>query len=237
MIDRPYETSEGSYQIKSIDPDLLIYGGCTNSCCLMFNWAIDQFYRKEHEMLGGKIFDLIGQEVDSTEPELDGPYATPWLFGEQFPVANVYIRSMFFNISERHTRAHMIRAVLECLCFTMKWQMELYTKDIGKEIREIGVNGGGSLSPQWMQMMADILQIPVYVPEESRHSGAIGAAFAAAVGLGWYKQEDVKNFIQVDKRYEPDTTLADMYAVRYDRFKRLYGLVKDFYKEINGDIV
>ena len=131
----------------------------------------------------------------------------------------------------------MIRAVMECLCFSMKWQMELYTKDIGKEIREIGVNGGGSLSPQWMQMMADILQIPVYVPEESRHSGAIGAAFAAAVGLGWYEHKDVKNFVKVEKRYEPDKGLADMYAIRYERFKRIYETVKDLYEDINGDMV
>ena len=237
LIDHPYATSEGSYQIKSIDPKLLIYGGCTNSCCLMFNWAIDQLYHKEHAELGDRIFDLIGQEVDSVPPKLDDPYATPWLFGEQFPIADVYIRSLFFNISERHTRAHLIRAVMECLCFSMKWQMEQYAKDTGKDIKEIGVNGGGSLSPQWMGMMADILQMPVYVPEESRHSGAIGAAFAAAVGLGWCRFEDVKRFIKVDKWYQPHPELADMYALRYERFKKIYETVKDLYREINGDLV
>ena len=51
LIGQSCDGSEGSYQLDSIDPELLIYGGCTNSCCLMFDWAIDKFYHKEKESI------------------------------------------------------------------------------------------------------------------------------------------------------------------------------------------
>ena len=141
---------------------------------------------------------------------------------------------MFFNISEKHTRAHFIRAVLESLCFSMRGQIDLYRKDTGKNISEISVNGGGSLSPQWMQIMADVLQIPVHVPQETRHSGAVGAAIAAAVGLGWCDMDDTGSFIGVDKSYSPDAAKADLYTKKYKLFYEIYDMVKDLSKKLEA---
>lgn len=233
LTDEMCDASEGSYQITSVEPEILIYGGCTNSCCLMLDWTIDHFYKKEHEELGGKIYDLVNEEVSKVPAGCDGLSAFPWLFGEQFPISDSFIRASFFNISERHTRAHFVRAVMESLCFSMRGQMDLYTKDTGKTIEKLGVNGGGSLSEPWMQMMADIVKKPLYVPCETRHSGAIGAAFATAVGLGWCKLEDISEFIKEDKAYEPDPKKADIYDKKYELFYRYYELIKDISEELN----
>ena len=218
LIGQSCDGSEGSYQLDSIDPDLLIYGGCTNSCCLMFDWTIDKFYHKEKEELGGGIYTLIDEEIAKVSAGCDGLHAAPWLFGEQFPITDPYVRAMFFNISEKHTRAHFIRAVLESLCFSMRGQIDLYRKDTGKNISEISVNGGGSLSSQWMQIMADVLQIPVHVPEETRHSGAIGAAIAAAVGLGWCAIDDTSSFIGIERRCYPDASKEGRYMKKDQGF-------------------
>lgn len=233
LIDRAYDASEGSYQLSSIDPELMIYGGCTNSCCLMFDWAIDRFYKKEHEEMGGDIYKFIDEEISKVEPGCDGLYATPWLFGEQFPIADPFIRATFFNMKEKHTRAHFIRAVLESICFSMRGQIDLYGKDTGKNITEVGVNGGGSLSSQWMQMMADVLQMPVNVPEETRHSGAVGAAIAAAVGLGWCRMDEQDKFIGIEKSYYPDKSLAALYDERYKNFYEIYESIKSLSKKLN----
>ena len=233
LIDRVYETSEGSYQLNSINPELMIYGGCTNSCCLMFEWAIDRFYKKERKEMGSGIYDFIETEISKIKPGCEGLHAAPWLFGEQFPITDPFVRASFFNISEKHTRAHFIRAVLESLCFSMRGQIEVYRKDCGKKLSEIFVNGGGSLSPQWMQMMADILKIPVYVPKETRHSGAVGAAIAAAIGLGWCSMDDTSKFIGTEKCYYPDDTTAGFYDEKYDIFYELYDSIKELSKKIN----
>lgn len=234
LISQACDGSEGSYLLDSIDPKLLIYGGCTNSCCLMFDWVIDKFYHKEKEELGSGIYELIDEEVAKVPAGCEGLHAAPWLFGEQFPITDPYVRAMFFNISEKHTRAHFIRAVLESLCFSMRGQIDLYRKDAGKDISEISVNGGGSLSSQWMQIMADVLQMPVHVPEETRHSGAVGAAIAAAVGLGWCDMDDTGRFIGVDKSYSPDVTKAELYTKKYKLFYEIYDMVKDLSKKMEA---
>lgn len=235
MISGSCDGSEGSYQLDSIDPNLLIYGGCTNSCCLMFDWTIDKFYHKEKEELGSDIYSLIESEVANVPAGCDGLYAAPWLFGEQFPITDPHVRAMFFNISEKHTRAHFVRAVLESLCFSMRGQLDLYHKDTDKTVSEVGVNGGGSLSDVWMQMMSDVLQMPVHVPKETRHSGAVGAAMAAAVGLGWCKMSEISEFIGVERDYKPDPTKAELYDKRYENFYKIYDMIKDLSKELNEE--
>ena len=233
IIPRPVEASEGSYQLNSILPGKMIYGGCTNSCCLMLNWAIDHFYAKEHEDLGSGIYDFVNREVEKVPAGCDGLYAVPWLFGEQFPISDPYVRAAFFNISENHTRAHFIRAVMECLCFSMRGQIDLYRKDTGADLTEVGVNGGGSLSEPWMQMMADVLQMPVHVPESTRHSGAVGAALAAAIGLGWCDAEDIHEFVRTKYIYEPDTSLKKLYDDRYESYQMFYQSIKGLSEKMN----
>ena len=233
LIDQPYETSEGSYQIISMEPETLIYGGCTNCCCLMLDWAIEHFYAKEHKELGGDIYNFINQEIEKVPAGCDGLHAFPWLFGEQFPISDPFVRAAFFNVSEEHTRAHFVRAVLESLCMSMKGQIELYHKDTGNENGRIGVNGGGALSNPWMQMMADVLQTPIYVPKEARHSGAIGAAFATAVGLGWCKKEEIYDFIGIDRIYKPDTRNKEVYEKKYEIFFEYYDSIKALSRKIN----
>ncbi len=235
LTDRPYETSEGTYQLNSITPGLMIYGGCTNSCCMMQNWAIDRFYGKEKEELGDGIFDYLAEEMEGVAPGCDGLYAGPWLFGEQFPIADPRIRAVFFNIKEEHGRAHFMRAVLESLCFSMRGQIDIYKKDTGHVVREVGANGGGARSSFWMQMMADVLQMPVHVPEAARHSGAVGAALAAAIGLGWCGIENVRGFVRTEHSYYPNEKLAALYDRKYERWLRLYECIRELSGEINEE--
>ena len=236
IIDQVYETSEGTYQLNSIIPGIMIYGGCTNSCCTMQNWVIDQFYPREKEILGDKIFDWLSDEMNKVPDGCDDLYAAPWMFGEQFPIADPHIRAMFFNISDVHTRAHFLKAALESICFSMRGQLEICNKDTGIEVTKLGANGGGSLSPVWMQMLADITGVPVEVPEESRHSGAIGAALSVAIGLGWYSPEDISAFVHVDKVYQPNPANKELYDRKYANWYKMYYAVKDLYSELNGGI-
>lgn len=122
---------------------------------------------------------------------------------------------MFFNISEKHTRAHFIRAVLESLCFSMRGQIDLYRKDAGKDISEISVNGGGSLSSQWMSIMADVRRcrschLRKHVIQELSEQRSQRRS-----GLGWCDMDDTGSFIGVDKSYSPDVTKEELYTKKY----------------------
>ena len=215
-----------SYLLDGIDPKLLIYGGCTNSCCLMFDWVIDKFYHKEKEELGSGIYELIDEEVAKVPAGCEGLHAAPWLFGEQFPITDPYVRAMFFNISEKHTRAHFIRAVLESLCFSMRGQIDLYRKDAGKDISEISVNGGtSSLSfpsgcRSWqMCCRCRFMYLRKHVIQELSEQRSQRRS-----DWDWCDMDDTGSFIGVDKSYSPDVTKEELYTKKYKLFYEIYDM-------------
>ena len=231
LVREPVEAAPGSYYVGSIHPDLLIYGGCINSCCMAVNWCRDLMYSNEVRQLGAGVWDVINEEMAAVPPGCDGLLAAPWLFGEQFPVSNPNLRGTFVGAAQRHTRAHFIAAIVESICMSIRWQVEHYQKDHGRPVTKVTVNGGGSLSDPWMQRMADILQLPVQVPEQTRHSGAVGAALAAAIGLGICTFDNASQLITMERTYQPRWKLASLYDQQFRRFQALYQIVAPFYDD------
>ena len=234
LTDRRYNCSGGAYQLRSIFPGVNIYGGCTNCACLMQDWTARQLYAYELGAMGDGFYSWLETQLDTVEAGCRDLYAAPWLNGEQFPLTDPHLRAMFFNISEKHTRADMMQAVRESICFSMRGQMELYTKDTAGVVREIGCNGGGALSRSWMQMLADVCQVPVRIPSHATYSGAIGAAFAAAVGLGWYTPEQIGEFVHFDREFYPCRELSGLYDRKYRNWMKMYRSIKALYSELNG---
>jgi len=241
-------TGDGLYRVPGILPGTLIYGGCINSCCLTLDWAIDRFYGAEknqladdktfpegHKYYGSGIYDVVNDDAKAVSPGSDGLMVGPWLNGEQCPINDPRARGVFFNVKEEHKRGHFINAIYESICYSMKWQLEYYENDAGGKISRIGANGGGSLSDHWMQILADVLQMPVYVPSHARHSGAIGAALAASIGLGLTKEDEISSFVSVEKEFFPRREYADLYEDKYGKFKKLYLASKELFTELNDD--
>jgi len=199
----------------------------------MQNWAVQQFYSHEFKTMGTEFYPWLETELRGVSAGCDDLYAAPWLNGEQFPLADPHLRAMFFNISGKHSRAHMLQAVRESICFSMRGQMETYTKDTGGIIREMGCNGGGALSDSWMQMLADICQTTVKIPIHAEYSGAIGAAFAAAIGLGWHTADSIDEFVRLEKTFYPNAAYRALYDQKYTNWKKMHESVKDLYAELH----
>jgi len=225
-------TGDGLYILPSVIPGLFIYGGCINSCCMLLDWAINKFYGVEKAR--PDVYDIVNAEAESVPPGSDGLMAGPWLEGEQCPINDPFAGGVFFNMRAGHNRGDFIKAIYESICYSMKWQVEYYEKDSGRTIGRIGANGGGSLSNTWMQSLSDVLQIPVYVPAHSRHSGAIGAALSAAIGLGFINEQELSSFITVEREFYPRREYAGLYADRYQKFKKLYSASKELFAELNA---
>ena len=93
---------------------------------------------------------------------------------------------MFFGLGLENTAADMYHAVIEGVCFHLRWQMEAMDKLI-KASDPVRLAGGGALSAQTCQILADVLGKEILVPEDPQDTGAVGAAALAAVGLGEIK--------------------------------------------------
>ncbi|WP_329886850.1 xylulokinase [Pseudoramibacter faecis] len=203
--------------------------------CLAFDWAVEQFYHAERQLLGTKIFEFVNEDIKSIPAGSRNLIATHWLNGELPPLAK-NAKAVFFNLTAAHDRRHIIHAVMESVCYTHRRYLDIYEKANHKKPKSIRVVGGGAVSDLWMQMLADILGISVEVPESPRYTGAMGAYYCAMVGL---KRIDDYNAIydtvRIEKEFTPNSANAEIYKKLYDIYLDLYPALKNVYIAINGE--
>ncbi len=202
--------------------------------CFAFDWAVSQFYHEERNILGNDIFEFVDKQLEEIPAGSGDLIATHWLTGELPPLAK-NAKALFLNITSSHDRRHMVHAIMESICYTHRSYMETYEKKTGKKLDSIRVVGGGAGSDMWMQMLADVLQIKVEVPESPRYTGAIGAYYCAMVGLGMIENYDaIYKAVRIEKTFLPRKENAQIYEKLYNVYGKLFPALKDLYSEING---
>jgi sugar (pentulose or hexulose) kinase len=101
------------------------------------------------------------------------------------PTDRPYRKGIMLGFDARHTRAHGYRSILEAIALTMKDRVDAMADELGTSLREIVISGGGSTSPLFMQIFADVFGIPA--SRTRGPSGAsLGSAICAAVATGAY---------------------------------------------------
>ena len=141
----------------------------------------------------------------------------PFLYGSNM---DADATACFLGLSDRHTRGHVLRAVYEGVVFAHLTHLHRLLKFRAMPER-IRVSGGAARSDVWVQMIADIFQVPVDVPEGSE-LGALGAAICAAVAIGEYEsyQSACDAMVTFSRSYEPSAELSDVYRDKFARYKR-----------------
>lgn len=180
------------------------------------------------------LYDYLSATVSKVPAGSNGVIFTPWLHGNRCPFEDPNASGMFFNIKIETGKTEMIRAVLEGICFHLKWMLECQDKKIetSKEIRFVG---GGALSPVTCQMLSDILQRTIVTVEDSQDVGAVGAAILVGIGLGIIPSIDsVSEYVKKKHEFYPDPQNKSVYEKSYRVFKELYKSNKKLFKKLNG---
>lgn len=202
--------------------------------CMVYDWALEQFYNAERKIIGDDVFDLVNKEVDAIAPGSEGVIATHWLTGELPPLAK-NAKALFLNITSAHDRRHMVRAVMESVCYTHKKYLNLYEEKNNLKLDSVRVVGGGAVSDVWMQMLADVLQVKVEVPESPRYTGAMGAYYCAMVGLGKIENyAAIYDAVRIQKTFEPREEYGEIYEKMFNVYIKLYPALSGLYDELNG---
>ena len=158
----------------------------------------------------------------------------PWLHGNRCPFEDPGAAGMFFNIKLETGKTEMIRAVLEGVCYHLRWMLECQDRKI-KTSDPIRFSGGGALSDVTSQMLADITGRTIEVVESPQNVGSVGAAAVTCVGLGIMKSmEEVAEFIPAQKTFRPDPSARPAYDKNYEVFKQLHGANAKLFKRMNG---
>ncbi|MEG1551836.1 MAG: FGGY-family carbohydrate kinase, partial [Oscillospiraceae bacterium] len=191
-------------------------------------------HKEDRETVYTNLYDYMMAIVDTVPPGSNGIVFTPWLHGNRCPFEDPNARGMFFNISLETGKSEMIRAVLEGVCFHMRWMLETEAKKI-KTSNTIRFVGGGALSDVTCQIMADCTGRTIETVDSPQNIGAVGAAVTIAVGIGLIKDlGEAKRLIPTAKSFVPNIKNREIYDKNFSVFKDLYKANKKNFKILNG---
>lgn len=177
---------------------------------------IMSFEQKETKAEGGSIYDLTNEWAASIEPQDCNVIFLPFLNGSnESPLA----KGTFVGLTAFHNKKHMLRAVYEGIVFSHVTHVKKLLKNREKP-KSIRLSGGAANSDVWVQIFADALQIPIDVIED-KELGAQGAAMAAGIAAGIYKdyQEAIKRTVSITKTIEPRPEYKTVYEEKYATYR------------------
>ena len=180
------------------------------------------------------LYDYMTDVISKVPAGSGGVIFTPWLHGNRCPFEDPNSRGMFFNLSLETGKSELIRAVVEGVCFHLRWFMEAEEKKV-KASETIRFVGGGALSYMTCQILSDVLGKKIEVVDKPQNVGAVGAAVTIAVGSGLIDGfTQAKKLIPAVKTYSPNKDNKAVYDKQYKVFKNLYKANKENFAALNG---
>lgn len=194
--------------------------GVTQGAGLSLRWFRDQFgvtSQSERDP-----YDLLTQEAETTPVGADGLLWAPYLMGERTPHLDPNARAALVGLTASHTRAHIVRAILEGVAFSLRDSFEIF-KEMQVPIEKIRLAGGGARSSLWRQIQADIYgqEIETVQAEEG---AAYGVALLAGVAAGVWSSVDAacEAVVKVRDRVAPDPAAMKVLDRQYAQYQALY---------------
>lgn len=194
--------------------------GAIMNAGLCYKWFNSLFPKTDYEEMNRRI-GKVG-------PGSGGVIFLPYLNGERTPHLDPDLSASFIGINLRTGKAELARAVMEGVSYALYQCIEL-CGSLGLKADMMVASGGGARSMPWLQMQADIYNVPLKVAAIEEQAG-LGAAIAAGVGAGVYKNinEGCKTVVRYqDLEVYPDRHAHDLYMEYYQLFKDAFGGCRD----------
>jgi xylulokinase len=179
-----------------------------------------------------KPYDLLNAEAEKVAAGSDGLFFLPYLSGERTPHADPDARGCFVGLTLAHDRGHLVRSVMEGVTYSLRESLAIF-RGLDVPVMQIRASGGGSRSPLWRQIQADVFGRKV-VTLNSEEGPGYGVALLAAVGCGAFKtiQEACRKTIRVEKETSPQKGAVKTYDRGFPVYQRLYQSLKGDFKAI-----
>ena len=199
-------------------------------------WTVSWFrdilgdgYKKEAEAQGMSAEELLSKEAEAVPAGSNGLMTVlDWLA----PVDALYKKGVMIGFDGRHKRGHIYRSILEAVALTMKKHVTDMTNEIGVKLDKIIITGGGSNSDLFMQIFADVFNIPM-VRNEVNGAAGLGSAICAAVAAGVYKSFDeaVENMVRIKDTFTPNPEAVAFYEKMYPVYTNITKHTDEVLKE------
>lgn len=209
------------------DDNQYVIGGAVNNGGIILQWLREAFSPDES-------VENIFQSATNIPTGSEGLVFLPYLLGERAPIWDSSAKGVFFGIGKNHTQAHFYRAVLEGIIFAL-YSVGKVFKEIQSAPKEpcIYATGGFTKSDFWVQMMADIFNQKILVPNSSE-STAIGACILAMKALGEINEwKEAQEMIPITKEFLPNEANHAVYMKNFSVFEKLYLALKPLFHHNN----
>jgi xylulokinase len=198
--------------------------GVTQGAGLSLQWFRNQ-------LAPGVDYDTLTAEASTAAAGSHGLFWLPYLMGERTPHLDASARGGWIGVTASHTRADLIRALLEGVSYSQMDCLEII-EQMGVTVESVRVSGGGARSVFWRQMLADIFGKPVAVPA-TQEGSAYGAALLALVGTGEYASvpEVCRAAVRIVEKVAPRAEAVKAYAEGHRKYQALYPALRGMWRE------
>jgi xylulokinase len=208
---------DGGYPVLG----MYVAGAATNTSGKALDWFVQGITGPE------LAYAQVLHGAAEIAPGCGGLVFVPHLAGERAPVRDPRSRGVWAGLTLEHDRRHLLRSILEGVAFSFRSVREMLARD-GADARDVRIVGGQARSPLWNQIKADVLDLPVLVPEVIE-GPVVGAAILGAIGLQAYpgREEAAAAMVHIAERFEPSPDAVAVYEDLYAAYTRLYPALRD----------
>ncbi|MBS4177686.1 gluconokinase [Lederbergia citrea] len=235
IIDEPQTDKKGRIFCYALTEKHWVIGGPVNNGGMVLRWIRDEIASSEVETakrLGIDPYEVLTKIAERVRPGADGLLFHPYLAGERAPLWNPDVRGSFFGLTLSHKKEHMIRAALEGVIFNLYTVFLALTECMDGPVTRIQATGGFARSDVWRQMMSDIFESEVVVPE-SYESSCLGACILGLYATGKIDSFDiVSDMIGNTYRHAPKEEAVKEYRQLLPIFINLSRVLENEYTQI-----
>ncbi len=221
-----------TFTFAHVVPGMFMPTGTMQAAGASYQWARDQLCLSEvqaAEKLGLSAYELMDLEAEGSPAGAQGLLFLPYLMGERSPRWNPRARGAFIGLTIRHTRADIIRAVLEGVTLNLRVILDAFRAQ-GAQIQSMRLIGGGARGRLWNRIMADVYGLPVERLAILEEATSMGAALTGGVGVGLYPDFSLAQTMNpVVEVVAPDPAAGAVYDRVYPVFDAAYEALAPVY--------
>jgi len=209
-------------------------GGMSTSGSIT-TWFRDQFATRELEIEkqgGENAFAALAEQATKSSIGSNGLILLPYFEGERTPIHDPQAKGLLFGLSLKHTKGDIYRSIMEGVAYGINHNLQEMQAEGVTPVRILAV-GGGTKNKLWLQIVSDVCNIPLTVPEQ-QIGASYGDAFLSATGIGLFKNlSEVNQWVHPKFTIEPNPESHVKYQGYYQIYRGLYEHTKSLMHELD----
>lgn len=230
-----YDPQQRTMTFGHVVPDMFMPIGTMQSAGSAYQWVRDQLApteRQAADAMGVSAYTLLNAVAETSPAGANNLLFMPYMLGERSPRWNPDARAVFLGLTIRHTRADMVRAVMEGVAFNLRVILDALRQQ-GMSIDHLRVIGGGVSRRFWTSIMADIYGLPLQRLAILEEATSMGAAVVGGVGVGLYPDFTIaERMNDVVETISNNPQNATTYDALYEVFEASYHALEPIYTQL-----